>query len=103
MKRIIMMLTVAAFLVAAMAATAPLAFAASPAEENCTGTFTPNPPGPEKSSCVTTEPTNPPGKGLTTTTTTDNNSEGGGSGTVKKNETDTSVKNKAGHEPAGQN
>ena len=49
MKRIIMMLTVAAFLVAALAATAPLAFAdpdcAPPTKNNCKangGKFTGN-------------------------------------------------------------
>jgi hypothetical protein len=73
MKRIIMMLTVAAFLVAALTVSAVSAFAASPSEQNCTsqgGTFDRTQ---GQVSCQTTTQTvgkNPKFSSTTTTTTT---------------------------------
>ena len=106
-KRISLLVTAALMAAMMMVATAAPAFAAQlSTEEQCAlegGTYTPNPPGPEKASCVTEEPANPPGRGLTAEEETTFHSEGGGGGTIAQNEEDTSVKNKAGHEPAGQN
>jgi hypothetical protein len=75
MKRIILMLTVAAFMVAAMAVTAPLAFAAPPcpagsdtdrAVSNGQGSF----------SCTTTTPSEKNDKFTKTQTTTTKGSSG---------------------------
>jgi hypothetical protein len=77
MKRIIMMLTVAAFMVAALTVTSAGAFAASPSEQNCLdsgGTF--DRTNGQVSCQTTTTTTGDPNPKFSSTTTTDTTGQG---------------------------
>ena len=117
MIRKMTMWAIMALLVVAVAA--PVAFAASPAEEACLAqndpangiTATYERVGPGQYECVVTEPVNPSGNdnpnAATPFTDVQEDSQkgqgGGGGETTNKHFTeDDAVKNPAGHEPAGQ-